>query len=573
MSKLRKVQFFRNSNLTAYANHDAAVTAAKAAWVVQGFANMEDGELLLYRYTITGETGTPAHTIVGVVRNDGTNKYFEVLANYDMFSGSISSLNVTDYAQAEIDTTTSPTETTITIKGIQENAGLISAADDPMEDTPIKVDGIYNGSTNKIATQGTVANAIAALDSVADADDTTAQSGHATITTTTPSADFKVLNSVTEADGKLTAADAYQLKKVAATGAAADVSIADSGSLFTATNVEDALAEVQGNVQTVQGNLETVAASIKDGKIQWNNGTTVDNIFSANTNSDLILNQYDFVYNNGTLKLNTSTNNPTSATNQIATMNDIASLSGAMHYKGGIAEVTTTQPTAGEYYTASVDGTTYYLRTTTSGTATSKTAEAGDTLIVAGTSNVSPFETGDMFVYNNASDANVVNTNLTLGMGTGEVAANQTALTTNEIVVAGNTGVQTTGYTIGGEVGTQSVTALPTAKQVYDAIQGLAVNSVSETVGVGTVTNGASITDTLTVDGSASTQTVNVVATQGVSVTPDAGTQTITLAAKVATYAHEGDNTTVSTAQASNLLKTDANGDLSVSDTWDCGTY
>lgn len=264
MSKLRKVQFFRNSSLTAYANHDAAVTAAKAAWTAQDFANMEDGELLLYRYTISGETDTPAHTIVGVVRNNNGTKDFEVLANYDMFSGSISSLNVADYAQAKIDTTTVSTETTITIKGIQENAGLISAADDTSTNIDIKVDGTYNASSNKIATQSTVTN----------------------------------------------------------------------------------------------------------------------------------------------------------------------------------------------------------------------------------------------------------------------------------------------------------------------AIQGLAVNSVSETVGVGTVTDGASITDTLTVDGNASTQTVNVVATQGVSVTPDASTQTITLAAKVADYAHVQNTTTVATeTDAYNLLKVDASGNLSVSDTWDCGVY
>lgn len=66
--------------------------------------------------------------------------------------------------------------------------------------------------------------AVNALDATADAD-TASGTGYATITTTTPSADFKVLNSITETDGKLASGDAYQLKKVAATGEAADMSV------------------------------------------------------------------------------------------------------------------------------------------------------------------------------------------------------------------------------------------------------------------------------------------------------------------------------------------------------------
>ena len=125
----------------------------------------------------------------------------------------------------------------------------------------IAVDGTYNSSSNKIATESTVTNAIEALDSVADADDTTAQTGHATITTTTPSADFKVLNSVTEQDGKLTAADAYLLKKLAATGAAADVSLADSGDHFTATDVEAAFAEIAAKVEALEGSFDVVKST------------------------------------------------------------------------------------------------------------------------------------------------------------------------------------------------------------------------------------------------------------------------------------------------------------------------
>ena len=82
------------------------------------------------------------------------------------------------------------------------------------------------------------------LDSVADADDTTAQTGHATITTTTPNADFKVLNSVTETAGKLVSGEAYNLKKVAATGAAADLSYDNTTSQMTATTTQGAIDEI-----------------------------------------------------------------------------------------------------------------------------------------------------------------------------------------------------------------------------------------------------------------------------------------------------------------------------------------
>jgi hypothetical protein len=76
----------------------------------------------------------------------------------------------------------------------------------------------------------------------------------------TNSDEFQVLTRVNEVDGIVQAVDAtansagsksVTLKKVAATGAAADVSIADAGSLITATTVEGALQEIAGNVQNV----------------------------------------------------------------------------------------------------------------------------------------------------------------------------------------------------------------------------------------------------------------------------------------------------------------------------------
>lgn len=101
----------------------------------------------------------------------------------------------------------------------------------------VKVQGIKDEIDRKIA----------ALDGTADAN------GQST-TPTTPTADFKVLTKVVETDGAIDAAstEAVNLKKVAATGAAEDVTIADSGNLITATTVEGALQEIAQNVNNNQ---------------------------------------------------------------------------------------------------------------------------------------------------------------------------------------------------------------------------------------------------------------------------------------------------------------------------------
>lgn len=136
------------------------------------------------------------------------------VATQSTVTDAINTLNVTtDKGAATI------SGSTITINAVKQENGLVTDGGS----TTINLDGEYDATDNKIATKSTVTNVIADLDSVADADDTAAQTGHATITTTTPTGDFKVLNSVTETDGKLTAADAYNVKKVAATAEAEDL--------------------------------------------------------------------------------------------------------------------------------------------------------------------------------------------------------------------------------------------------------------------------------------------------------------------------------------------------------------
>lgn len=85
----------------------------------------------------------------------------------------INGLDVTEYEQGVVDTTTSQTETTVKIKSIKEEDGKIAAG---TSTTDIKLDGTYNPSTNKVATQSTVTNAVKkAADSSATYDTTASE--------------------------------------------------------------------------------------------------------------------------------------------------------------------------------------------------------------------------------------------------------------------------------------------------------------------------------------------------------------------------------------------------------------
>lgn len=96
---------------------------------------------------------------------------------------------------------------------------------------------------------------LADLKTVVEGLDGTATASSATNVDSTPTADFKVLTKVAEVDGKVVettganGSTAVTLKKLAATGAAADVSIADGGGLITETTVEGALQEIATNVR------------------------------------------------------------------------------------------------------------------------------------------------------------------------------------------------------------------------------------------------------------------------------------------------------------------------------------
>lgn len=97
------------------------------------------------------------------ITNDQVNTSTD-LATVATVTAAIGTLDVTAFSQAAITTTAGSGASTLTINGISETDGKIAA--DSTANVDLEIDGTYNASTNKIATQSTVQNAINnALDS------------------------------------------------------------------------------------------------------------------------------------------------------------------------------------------------------------------------------------------------------------------------------------------------------------------------------------------------------------------------------------------------------------------------
>jgi hypothetical protein len=172
--------------------------------------------------------------------NASTNK----IATKSTVSDAIEALDVSsDKGAASI------SGSTITIKAIQQEDGLIKDGGT----TTINLDGTYDATDNKIATKSTVSGAIDTFES--------GLTGTATIAS--KSGDVVTIKTgVTEAAGKISndSGTDIVLEEVAVTGAAEDVSIADSGNLITATTVEGALQEL---ATSIEDNEITIASGEK----------------------------------------------------------------------------------------------------------------------------------------------------------------------------------------------------------------------------------------------------------------------------------------------------------------------
>ena len=155
--------------------------------VKDGTASYTEGHYVIENGKLVSAVGKSTGDTYTISANDGLTKASDVAAYVESKTGEgISSLDVADYAQATVDTTTTAGQTSITIKGIKEEDGKIGASASA-QDTTIVADGTYDATNNKLATKSTIDNAIATL----DADVTSQQAAVATVV-------------VVEADGVIT---------------------------------------------------------------------------------------------------------------------------------------------------------------------------------------------------------------------------------------------------------------------------------------------------------------------------------------------------------------------------------
>ena len=297
----------------------------------------------------------------------------------ESITNAINALDIDGYAQADIYTnqptgSEQPSSSTLTIYGIKEADGKIGI--DGENNLNIAIDGVYNKSTNKIATKSTVTTAINGLnaETVQAVTFNTPENGGNTLLT---------FNGVKEENG------------VIAQG--------DGATTFT-------VGDAKLNIQI--GSNEAGAFEVFSANAQSNGVIKLDeNVFRKNDNN----------------VISVITKTAVASDNKLVTEKDIASLGGAMHYKGAL---TGAQSGDGSW---------------------PSTVAAGDVYIVttsfthSGESN--PFEVGDMIVFNStlASDYKVIQSNLTLGTGPGQIAKNDITLTNGNMVVATGTGIKTIG--------------------------------------------------------------------------------------------------------------------------------
>ena len=151
----RNVQFFRNSaTISAFANHQLALEAADSK--LQAIAQnpgLLDGEIVLYRYTITGNT--QVHTIVGVVCENDDGKHIEILGNYDILNGKITSETATAISNAinALDggaTIASVNDGVVTLKSsiVQTDGTVSQGSGNDITLAKVATTGDYNDLTN-----------------------------------------------------------------------------------------------------------------------------------------------------------------------------------------------------------------------------------------------------------------------------------------------------------------------------------------------------------------------------------------------------------------------------------------
>lgn len=242
----KTIQLLRNSTL--FTTRALAISGLQTQ-----LGTAADGQPILARYT--GEDNKE-HTLLGI----------KSAAGYEIFDneGTSADIQATIAAlDAEV-TSTNGTNVNVTVTEVDGKITGVSVADSSINATDLS-------------------NAINALDSSVSA---TEASGNV----------YSVLTGVTQTDGVLASKTEVTLAAAAKTGAAADVSIADSGDNFTSANVEGALAELAAKAgdisvgsldKTVKVQAATGAAFGTDLAVNIDGTTLVKNANTGVISTDL----------------------------------------------------------------------------------------------------------------------------------------------------------------------------------------------------------------------------------------------------------------------------------------------
>lgn len=172
---------------------------------------------------------------------DGTVSSENPLLTQDSLDTLVNGLDVEGYVQGTV------TGSTITVYGIKEEDGKIGS--DTTKNLTIALEGTYNASTNKVALESTVTNAIEGLDvGTIQPVEYTAPSGDNGAKLT--------FHNIAEQDGEImlgtTGGAELQFAKVATSGEAVDVTLAAANTPYVGSNVDETIVDVDSRIKALE---------------------------------------------------------------------------------------------------------------------------------------------------------------------------------------------------------------------------------------------------------------------------------------------------------------------------------
>lgn len=164
MAKQRYAQFFRNTSIATYQDYETAKSAIISAFE-SNKQSLKDGEFILGRYAFpdTGEAAARKFgVVVGVARRSGDTVNLDFIADENYVNWVVDAM---DLAATTVGTLkTSASVSTVTLYNVSQSNGKVSVG--TTSDTlDIAMAGQYNASTNKVALESTVSNAVSGITS------------------------------------------------------------------------------------------------------------------------------------------------------------------------------------------------------------------------------------------------------------------------------------------------------------------------------------------------------------------------------------------------------------------------